>query len=114
MEMPQELEVWYVLPALRREFSRFMLAEGIKQREIAKKLGIAESAVSHYIKAKRANTLKFNNSLKEEIRKSVKRLLENNSSVMEEMQLMIVKVRKSGMLCKLHKNHVKSCEVCKK
>jgi predicted transcriptional regulator len=112
MEMPQELEVWYVIPALRREFSKFMLKKGLKQREIAKRLGIAESAVSHYTKSKRASLLKFDKKIENEIKKAVDRVMENKASVMQEMQNMIAKIRKSGCLCKLHKNNVKGCEVC--
>lgn len=112
MEMPQELEVWYVIPALRREFARFMLKKGLKQREVAKKLGIAESAVSHYVKSKRATLVKFDQKIRKEIEKAVDKIMENKSSVMQEMQSMIMKIRKSGCLCKLHKGHIKGCEVC--
>lgn len=112
MEMPQELEVWYIIPALRREFAEFMLKKGLKQREIAVKLGIAESAVSHYIKSKRATSVKFDKKIKNEIEKSVDRIMKNKGMVMQEMQDMIIKVRKAGCLCKLHKNKVKGCEVC--
>jgi len=112
MEMPQELEVWYVIPALRREFSKFMLKKGLKQREIAKKLGIAESAVSHYIKSIRGKEVKFDRKIEKEIKKAVDRVMKNKASVMQEMQNMIMKIRKSGCLCKLHKNNVRGCEVC--
>lgn len=112
MEMPQELEVWYVIPALRREFAVFMLKKGLKQREVAERLGIAESAVSHYVKSKRATLVKFDKKIKKDIEKSVNNIFKNKSSVMQEMQNMIVKIRKSGCLCKLHKGKVKGCEVC--
>ena len=84
----------------------------VVQREIAKKLGIAESAVSHYVKSKRATLVKFDKKIKDEIRKSVVRILGNKTNVMQEMQDMIIKIRKSGCLCKLHKSKVKGCGVC--
>lgn len=112
MEMPQELEVWYIIPALRREFAKFMIEKGMKQRETAKKLGLAESAVSHYIKSKRANLVKFDKKIENEIKKGVERVLNDNATVMEEMQNMIMKIRKSGCLCRLHKTNIKGCEVC--
>ncbi|MEM4244967.1 MAG: helix-turn-helix domain-containing protein [Candidatus Nanoarchaeia archaeon] len=112
MEMPQELEVWYVIPALRREFAKLMIKKGLKQREVAKKLGVVESAVSHYIKSQRATIVKFDKKIKREIERAVDNLMKNKSSVMQEMQNMIMKIRKSGCLCKLHKQHVKGCEVC--
>ncbi len=112
MEMPQELEVWYIIPALRREFARSMLKRGLKQRDTAKKLGIAESAVCHYMKSKRAKLVKFDKNMQKEITKSVDRILENKATVMREMQNMILKIRKAGILCKLHKQKINGCEVC--
>ncbi len=112
MEMPQELEVWYVIPALRREFSILMVKKGLKQREVARRLGIAESAVSHYLKSTRGKEVKFDTKTESEIKKAVERIIKKNTNVMREMQDMIIKVRKSGCLCKLHKIKVKGCGVC--
>ena len=38
MKLPQEIDVWYIIPAIRREFAKGLLKKGLKQREIAKKL----------------------------------------------------------------------------
>ena len=61
--MPQEVEVWYVLPAIRRELARIMKtktvqrvgADGkkkehrITQKEIAQMLGVTEPAITQYL-----------------------------------------------------------------
>ncbi|MHA2188294.1 MAG: transcriptional regulator, partial [Candidatus Thorarchaeota archaeon] len=46
--MPQEVEVWYVLPAIRRELTRTMIDKGRPQKDIAKMLGVTETAVTQY------------------------------------------------------------------
>ncbi|MFW9959847.1 MAG: transcriptional regulator [Candidatus Thorarchaeota archaeon] len=65
--MPQEVEVWYVLPAIRREFARVMKTKEvprigedgktkqhrITQKEIAKMLGVTEPAITQYLLKKK-------------------------------------------------------------
>lgn len=43
--MPQEVEVFYAIPALRREMAFAMKASGKKQKEIAKLLCVEESTI---------------------------------------------------------------------
>ena len=53
--MPQEIEVWYLLPALRKELTTiFIDNHQMKQKEAAKLLGLTEAAISQYRKDKRA------------------------------------------------------------
>ena len=65
--MPQEVEVWYVLPAIRREFAKAMKKKEIPrkgedgkvrqhkvtQKEIAKMLGVTEPAITQYLLKKK-------------------------------------------------------------
>jgi len=65
--MPQEVEVWYVLPALRRELAKMMKTKTvprvgedgkkkehkITQKEIAKMLGVTEPAITQYLLKKK-------------------------------------------------------------
>ncbi len=46
--MPQEIDVWYILPALRRELTRILIDKGIPQRQIASMLGVTEPAITQY------------------------------------------------------------------
>ncbi len=60
--MPQEVEVWYVLPAIRRELAKVMKTKVVQradvdgevkehkitQKEIAKMLGVTEPAITQY------------------------------------------------------------------
>ena len=110
--MPQEIEVWYILPALRKEFSRQMLEKNLTQKEIAKKLLLTESAVSQYLKGKRGGNLEFNNKIKEDIKISVDNVLKTGNLI-QELQLLCRKIRENGFLCEIHKKHgivSKECE----
>ena len=65
--MPQEVEVWYVLPAIRRELAKVMKTKvvhrknedgdmvdhKITQKEIARMLGVTEPAITQYLLKKR-------------------------------------------------------------
>lgn len=114
---PQEIEVWYVLPAIRCELAKAMLKKGLKQKQIAKLLGITEAAVSQYLKEKRAKEEFFDKKIKQEIKRSADKIIKDNSLVMSEIQRMCNLVKESGILCKLHHKHCnipKECKVCLK
>jgi predicted transcriptional regulator len=65
--MPQEVEVWYVLPAIRRELAKIMKTKVVKrtneegekkehkitQKEIARMLGVTEPAITQYLLKKK-------------------------------------------------------------
>lgn len=102
--MPQEIEVWYILPALRKEFTKLMVKKGLTQREVAQKLLITEAAVSQYLKGKRGGNLEFSEELQNEIEQGVERLL-NSGLIVREFQMLCRKVRESKMLCDIHKKY---------
>ena len=60
MKLPQEIEVWYVIPAIRREFAKGLIKKGLKQREVARMLGVTDAAVSQYFSSKRGSEVRFN------------------------------------------------------
>lgn len=110
--MPQEIEVWYILPALRKEFSKIMVGKGMTQREIAKKLYLTEAAVSQYLKGKRGGNLDFSEDLQKEIKESANRLLKTGQ-IVQEFQALCRKVRESEMLCDIHKKYGITPPECK-
>ncbi len=118
LDTPQEVEVWYVLPALRKELSIILKAEGLKQSEIAKALGVTEAAISQYANSKRASKIKFDSGIKKEIIKSAKSISANKDrvTVARELQRLCKIIKDKHMLCKIHQKYCKSpknkCEVC--
>lgn len=114
MELLQELEVWYVIPTIRKELALALKNQGIKQVEIAKKLGLTKAAVTQYLQEKRGNEIKFNNKLKEEVNSSSKRINTEFDAV-REIQYLINLSRQEKIACQIHKNmdsNYKSCNVC--
>lgn len=118
--MPQDIEVKYILPAIRRELARIFIQEHkLNQKEAAKMLGLTEAAISQYQHSKRAKEVVFSNTVVDEIRISAKRILaeKNNSRqrLIAEMYRIsgLTKVRQ--ILCDIHRAQSKeldNCNVC--
>ncbi|MAG38307.1 transcriptional regulator [Candidatus Pacearchaeota archaeon] len=101
--LPQEIEVWYVIPAIRREMSKCFIREhGITYEKVGKILGISKAAISQYLKNKRAGKIRLHERVQKEICKSCKKIIDGKSDSVKEIQKILIFVRKN----KLH------CEVC--
>jgi len=110
----QEIEVWYVLPALKRAIAIKMREMGLKQSEIAEKLHLAKSAISQYFKNKRASKIKFSKDFENEIKKSASNIIRNNN-FMEEIEKLCKKFKEKGCLCEIHKKYCQlpsRCSIC--
>ena len=115
--MPQEIEVWYLIPALRRELARIFVEEyGLKQRKAAECLGITEAAISQYLKSKRGNEIKFSEKAKKDIHEAAKDIIEHKKDIMKELYDLCISIRKSKALCEFHrmldKKIPKDCNIC--
>jgi len=87
---PQEVEVLYILPAIRRDLSIYLKELGMEQKAIARLLNITEPAVSQYITSKRASQVRFSEKVRDEIQKLAKRLAEGKRpSILEEIQRLV-------------------------
>ena len=122
-EFPQEIELWYVIPAIRKELVLSLKKKGVKQKDIAASLGVTEAAVSQYVSSKRASDMKFGKDVMQRIEESAKRLGDKNKKcsdcglcIMQEIQNICKLMRKKGDLCALHKRKScktpKHCRVC--
>ncbi|MFC1723755.1 transcriptional regulator [Nanoarchaeota archaeon] len=54
MDLPQEIELWHVIPLIRKLLAQNLKQRNLKQKDVAKLLHITEPAVSQYLKEKRA------------------------------------------------------------
>jgi len=112
--LPQEIEVWYVIPTIRKELALALKRQGLSQKQIAAKLDLTEAAVSQYINKKRAAGIPLPSKLKQEIEKSAIKIVKNGS-VVKEISHILELSRKELFLCKVHKRHGvvrKGCEDC--
>jgi len=115
-QMPQEIEVWYTIPALRRELAKAMVEEKLTQKEIAGIMGITEAAVSQYIHSKRAKEVVFDKHTLIEIQKSAKHIIEKPKELMNEMMHLTRIDGVKYVTCDLHKKQdvdlPLDCETC--
>jgi len=116
MKHPQEIEVWYVLPAIRREIAKSLVNDcKLSQKEVAKILEVTESAVSQYLKSKRAKEVYFNSEIKKKIKEMSQKLIKDKSLLLKDMQNICRIFRKSNLLCTVHRMHDKvpvNCTAC--
>ena len=118
MDTPQEVQVWYVLPALRKRYALELKKKGLKQKQIAKLMNITEAAVSQYLKSKRANLnlpKQIDTQINNEIKKSTNNLIKNNTAFKKELQTIIKTMNKKRIVCEICKTHTgaeENCNIC--
>ena len=115
--MPQEIEVWYLIPALRREFAKIFIKDyKLSQKKSAELLGITEAAISQYLNSKRGNEIKFSKKEMDIIKESAKKIVKDKENIMRVLYELCIQFRESKVICNLHKNQDKSipknCDVC--
>jgi predicted transcriptional regulator len=114
MNLPQEIEVWYIIPAIRRELAKAMLKKGLKQKDVADRLGVTDAAISQYLKSKRASEVRFDSAMREEIEKSAERIMKGGNA-MKEVQCIVRLCRMKGLVCRTGKklgNSPRGCRAC--
>jgi predicted transcriptional regulator len=103
--LPQEIEVWYIIPAIRKELSRiFSKKYGLSFEQAGKILGISKAAVSQYLSRKRANKFKLPEEVKKEIEKSATLIIKDNKRAVSEIEKILRSIRERKC----------SCSVCRK
>ena len=126
---PLEIEFWFILPAVRRELALRLYRNKLKQRQIAKIVGMTEAAVSQYIKGNRGrlsikdndieHDIEIPNWLCEEIDESSKIIMNDKSEsifIRETNRIMqIIRSKPKEFLCNVHESlgeKIDDCEVC--
>ncbi len=109
---PQEIETFYVLPALRRNLAFSMKESGLKQKDIAHLFGINSATISQYRSSKRGNQVNFNKDVLVQIKQSAKRI-KDRLSYLQETQRLLQYIRQTNALCQIHRlfsNVPKECD----
>ncbi len=113
---PQEIEVWYILPVIRKELVIALKEKGISQKEIALLLNITEPAVSQYAKEKRAQRIVFNKEVKLFIKKAAEKIIDGKTAY-QQIQKISDYIRRTKARCEIHMQLDKSlckCDICYK
>ena len=117
--MPQEIEVRYIIPAIRRQLANIFIKEHkLNQKEAAKLLGLTEAAISQYQHSKRAKEVVFSENVTDEIRKSAQKILTDKNKrqrVIAEISRISNLTTVRHILCNLHRSQSKDlahCNVC--
>jgi len=115
--MPQEVEVWYLVPALRRELAKILIDKyGLTQKDVAKVFGLTPAAISQYLNSKRGGDIKFSRVEIEKIEKVAEKISKNSEGATKYLYDLCVLLRKSDIVCRIHREHdktiSKNCEIC--
>lgn len=103
--LPQEIEVWYIIPAIRKELAKLLTQKHkLSYEKTGNILGISKAAVSQYLSNKRANKIKLSPEIKADLEKSAIFLEKNQKQGMMEIEKIL----------KLMKQKKCSCDICKK
>ena len=112
---PQEVEVFYILPALRKEFAKAFKALGWKGTKIAEILGVTEAAISQYFSKKRGNDVPLPVSVKERVANAASKVTDQNQFIYETQQV-LDHMLKSKATCDIHRkvgdNIAHDCNTC--
>ena len=99
---PQEIEVFYILPSLRKHLALALKGRGLQQKDIASIFGITPATISQYTSAKRADHLHFTPEVLAEIQISAEKV-KDRLSYLRETQHLLHFIRSSNALCQIHK-----------
>ncbi len=112
VDTPQEVEVWYLLPAIRKQLVLSMVKQGLKQSEIAKLLHITDAAVSQYLHNKRSS-LDLPERLVQQIEISAIKLIKHGSSLQQELQNIMQSMWKTKFICGVCRSQTSAAPACK-
>ncbi len=115
--MPQEVQVWYLIPAIRRDLAKtFVKDYDLSQKEASEILGITESAISQYLKSKRGAGLKFNKEESAKIKEAAEKIISDKNKAMHHLFHLSNELMGSKSICDFHRKHdgslSKDCVIC--
>ena len=113
--MPQEIEVWYLIPYFRKKISVVLAKKGWKQKDIAKVFGISEAAVTNYIQEKRGSKVTLPANSAKAIEMAAEKIVNGKDST-KVLYDLCEEFKNSRDRCKIHKRFDKSvgknCDFC--
>lgn len=110
---PQEIDMYYLIPAIRRELVFGMKNAGLSQSNISKRLGLTEAAISQYLSNKRAVKIKFSSKIKKMIFDLATKINCKEDSMKVILKVLTLNEIKA-IKCKIHMRElgIKECNLC--
>jgi uncharacterized protein len=100
--LPQEIEVWFIIPALRRDLAKCLVQKhGLSYDKVGKLLGITKAAISQYLKNKRATKIKLHKKIEMDICFSCEKIIHNKSDSVKEITKLLRKIRDKNLHCEV-------------
>jgi predicted transcriptional regulator len=96
--LPQEIEVWYVIPAIRSQIARYLIEDfDASYERVGKILGVSRAAISQYVKGKRAAKIKLPKELGPKILATCKTLVKDETKTVEEIDKILAHMRAKSL-----------------
>jgi predicted transcriptional regulator len=107
--LPQAIELYYLIPFLRKQLAIALMQRGLKQKEVAGLLSLTPSAISQYLSGKRAaNKIEALASAIEKSAEKIKSKVGKDKDYAHKELLRLVKIaERKGIMCELCKAHNK-------
>lgn len=114
MELQQEVEAFYIIPALRRELAKHLVALGLTQRDVAKKLGVTDAAVSQYLSNKRGTAFEYDATITKAMAAAAKRMQATSSDaiIRKEIDALCALLKDEKVICAIHKKNTTVKDGC--
>jgi len=97
--LPQEIEVWYVIPALRSSIARCLISDfDASYEKVGNILGVSRAAISQYVKGKRAAKIKLPKELEPKIMATCKILGKDKTKAVDEIDKLLNLMRTKGLI----------------
>lgn len=104
--LPQEIETWFVIPAIRSAISHCLIEKHkLRYEEVGEILGITRAAVCQYVKGKRADKVKFSKEINQKIKESSKILTTEKTNAVEEISKILNCIRTQSVPFSIYENH---------
>jgi len=117
--LPQEIEVRYIIPAIRGNLAKILVGEKkFSQKEAARLLKLSEAAVSQYLHSKRGTEVMFSEKIIDEIRNSAERIIKEGGDrriFSAEIYRICGLTNVKQVLCDIHRkqsSELEDCNIC--
>ena len=101
---PQEFDVWYILPAIKKKLALKLIEKGMPQKDVAIILKTTPATISHYKKNKRVKNDLFGNKVDELVTLAANKINEDNNLFFHEVIKINNKIKDQGLFCKIFQN----------